>query len=275
MGFASAAPLCDGHACVGPVIVMYPSANCKGTPVSYRQVIQNRTVAGAPNFCFTDETAQTSETWQCAPGGASSMGFVQYSYSVPRCGPSSASGSKIPFVRSTKTTGQCFNGVPPTPSTHPAGISYAIFCSAEQIASTPIEAPQTTGSPLGAGIALGQPWTPCPNGQCLSAHVSYYMNAQCSGSPLKSYSLYQNMGTIPLPNDSCYTIPVTETELGIPVQLNANFFCTNAEMHLQFYPNGCNPNLQPVYARHYPKYDACMYSQAQNLYFKFFCSAVF
>lgn len=266
-------PSCGGQPCVGPIIARYSGANCEGSPTSFKQLIHNNSFAASPGTCNIHPHSQTSESFYCSSDGGVD-GFVKYAYSVSNC-------SGIPGARSTKAVGRCFNGVRPDHHSHDdlppnvsggSAFSYAIFCSASDVSTTTLEPAQSTGSPIGSGLPLGHRWSPCENNTCLSAHVSYFENAQCSGSPIESFSIYENLVTLGSSPSSCFTVPTARNELHIPAQLNAMLVCTNAEMHLQFHANGCDISNAPVFARHYPIYNACVFSQAQNLYFKYSCN---
>ena len=245
----------------------YSGADCTGTPVSFEQLIEDATLAASPNTCANDLGELTSRKYYCyAP---SNQGFTLYTYTSLNC-----ASPKGPMARSTKTTGRCFNGVAPTETKLKNAVSgsfsYAIFCSASDVASTTLLPAQSTDSPTSTANPTGRPWYPCPPGGCSPGvpHISFYTDAQCQGTGQKTLRLFEN---VPSATTNCFDVFANQTEMNIPAALNMNVVCTNAEMHVQYYANGCDLSKDPVYAQHYPRYDACLHADMQSVYYEWFC----
>lgn len=264
---ASAAPMCGDSPCVGPVLATYSGAGCNGAPVSLEQVFGDTSFAASPNTCATDSAEMKSRRYSCS--ASPYQGLTIYEYTSTGC------PAVAPQVRSTKTTGVCFNGVKPTETraknTGSEAFSYALFCSPSEVATVSLQAAQSTGSPTSTANPMGAPWSSCPASGCGSApKISFYADSACSGPTFKSLRLFQNVAGF---SNQCYDVFANQTQLNIPAPLNANIVCTNAEMHVQYFANGCSVggSTFPVYAEHYPIYNACVQAEAQSVYYKYTC----
>lgn len=267
LALSSAAPMCGDSPCVGPVLATYSGAGCVGAPVSFEQIFGDSTFAASPNTCASDSAEMKSRRFSC--GASPYQGLTVYDYTSTGC------PAVAPQVRSTKTTGVCFNGVKPTnggaKNTVSGPFSYAMFCTPSEVATTTLQAAQSTGSPTSTSNPMGAPWSPCPSSGCAGPKITFYADSACSGPTFKSLRLFQNVaGQF---SNQCYNVFANQTQLNIPAPLNSNIVCTNAEMHVQYFPNGCSVggSTFPVYAEHYPIYNACVQAEAQSVYYKYTC----
>lgn len=260
---------CDIGSCRGPVKATWTAENCGGQPDTVEQILDDNTAASGGKCIISTPSDPKSgngwaKRWYCNPE-TTFEAFTLFNYSTPKC------ESNIPSDRATITMGQCMNGVDTQTG---QAISYAFYCDAAIIGRRRLASAQTSGSPMDKwdSIHLGAAFQECNFNNTRFCEPgtpklrSFEGTSPCR-NPLSDRALFANVGPKYPPQDTCYLSgPQNAPNLpfDVSVNLNARIVCTNAEMHVLYYPKSCSidNNLTPVMAHHYPKYDACFMNES-------------
>lgn len=255
LSHAKIVPVCDGHACLGPVIAKFPTPFCQNTP-SFSEILSGEVGNGAQGSCLNVKgpsgTEQESRRWAC-----SKMGLDMAFYAAPDC---DLTRYQIPYKTESYTMDRCFSS--------DKG-SFQFFCSnssVEVIISPP--PPPTTILP---DEPLGNPYVPCLDRKCPPnvPYIATYRYPQCLGATIQQIALFENTTTS---NSVCYSAPKWDAT---GAQLYMRYGCTRSEIFMHYFSDGCpqwDAVEKPVFTASFPLLNACLYDQATRIYFKYMCS---
>lgn len=248
-------PVCDGHQCLGPVILKFTSNKLCASAPSFGEILPSEVANGAQGSCLNVKgpvgDIQESRRWAC-----SKMGLDIAFYASPDC---DLLRYQVPYKTESYTIDRCF----PTLDN-----SFAFSCSnsSTDLLLAPVE-PITSPLPV---EPLGKPYVDCPRGICPPnvPYISTYHYSQCNGPSVQHTAIFENTTAS---NTVCYK---TSRPSLSDAPLFLRYGCTRTEIFARYYTNGCPQSevAKPVFTISFPLLDACIFDQESQMYFKYVCS---